>query len=90
MKRRNYTREVLGQIKAGRIAVRSVGGTPEPVTYQPRSKNDPQPWTDGLFRFNGREVHTVEACGHRLLDLLTGRFTRCTKQVGHSRAHASN
>lgn len=64
MKRRNYTREILAQVKAGRVAVNSLG--PErPVTYSPRSKSDPKPWDNGTFRYSGRYVHTVPAEQHR-------------------------
>jgi hypothetical protein len=63
MAKRNYTREILTQVRAGRVPVSSVG--PEYVVqYAPRSKYDPQPWTNGAYRYSGREVHTViQTCG---------------------------
>lgn len=89
MKRRNYTAEIRKQIAAGRVAVNSVG--PEyPVTYSPRSKSDPQPWDNGTYRYSGRYVHTVEACGQRLLGFATGRFAACIKPKGHDKAHTSS
>lgn len=61
MKRRHYTREIQSQLaKGGRVAVNSVG--PQTfVRYEPRSKRDPQPWTNGDYRYSGREVHTIAA-----------------------------
>jgi hypothetical protein len=89
VKRRNYTREILAQVATGRVPVNSVG--PECVLrYEPRSKTDPQPWTNGTYRYNGREVHTVPACGQRLLRMYRGTWTYCTKPQGHDRAHSSH
>lgn len=58
MKRRQYTREILARIAEGQRAVNSAGPQTY-VTYSPRCKSDPQPWTNGFFRYSGREVHTV-------------------------------
>jgi hypothetical protein len=59
MKRRHYTREIQAELaRGGRVAVNSVGPMTV-VRYEPRSKRDPQPWTNGTFRYSGREVHTV-------------------------------
>lgn len=88
MKKRNYTREIMSELRdAGRIAVRSVG-SPEPVRYAPRSQRDPMPWTDGAFRYTGREVHTVRACGKTLLNISAGRVVLCGKPTGHDKACA--
>lgn len=85
---RNYTAEILKQVAAGRVAVNSLG--PErPVLHLPRSKGDPQPWFNGAYRYSGRYVHTVEACGQRLLEFKTGRFATCVKPEGHDKAHSS-
>lgn len=88
MKRRNYTREIMVEIKGGRIPVASIGSFTREARYEPRSKTDPMPWTDGIYRYNGREIHTVQPCGRKLLGLRTGRFTACTKPTGHT--HACN
>lgn len=87
MKRRNYTREILAQVAAGRVAVRSVG-YPAAVQYKPRSKSDPWPWYGEGFRYNGREIHTVEACAQKMLSLSGGNFTSCSKPTGHDKACA--
>lgn len=88
MKRRNYTAEIRKQIATGRVAVNSI--SPEsPVTYSPRAKSDPRPWDNGAYRFSGREVHTVEACGQRMISLTTARFVTCVKVKGHDKAHMS-
>lgn len=85
---RDYTREVRRQVAQGRVAVRSIG-TPERVVHEPRTKNDPQPWTDGVFRYTGREVHTLPACREQMFRLKTGQMTECIKPVGHKFAHSS-
>lgn len=81
MKRRNYTREILAQMAEGKVPVNSVG--PErPVTYDPRSKADPKPWTNGVYRYSGREVHTVPAtCGE---PLAWGGSNPCARPKGHN------
>lgn len=60
MAKRHYTRELLTQIKQGRVPVATVRGAR--VMYAPRRKTDPQPWSDGFFRYGGREVHCVTPC----------------------------
>lgn len=88
MKRRNYTAEILKQVAEGRVAVNSLG--PEyPVQYLPRSKRDPQPWFNGAYRYSGRYVHTVEACGMSMINLKTARRVSCVKPKGHEKAHTS-
>lgn len=68
MARRNYTREILAQIEQGLVPVNSLG--PESrVQYAPRRKTDPQPWTNGFYRYSGRYVHTVAPCGLRVPSL---------------------
>lgn len=85
MAKRNYTREILAQIKAGRVPVSSVG--PEYVVqYAPRSKSDPQPWVSGAYRYNGREVHTMEPCGRPLLSMRSGGMTSCAMHGDHNLA----
>lgn len=81
MKRRNYTREILKQVEEGRIAFCSIGPA-RVVTYAPRSKNDPQPWTCGIYRYNGRYVHTVAACYGKVL-MWSGRVADCGQLDGH-------
>lgn len=87
--RRNYTAEILKEVAAGRVAVNSVGPEVQ-VTYAPRSLRDPRPWFNGEYRYNGREVHTVEACGQKMLRMYRGTWTYCTKVKGHDKAHSSN
>jgi hypothetical protein len=85
MKYRNYTREILDQISDGKmVAVATVLGTH--AQYDPRSKSDPMPWLSSGFRYTGREVHAVPACGERLLHM-SGRFTKCNLPEGHDKAH---
>lgn len=88
MARRNYTREILAELRDDRIAVHTAGGVTQTVTYSPRSKTDPLPFTDGQYRYNGREVHTVERCGQKMLNLSGGNFVHCTKPAGHTKACA--
>lgn len=85
-KRRNYTREIKAELRDGRVPVASIGSFTRAVEYNPRSKSDPQPWTDGVFRYTGREIHTVRPCGRKLLSLRGGNFTACTRPTGHDRA----
>ncbi len=80
LKRRDYTREILRQMKAGRVPVRSFG-SPEPVRYEPRLPSDPRPWTTLGFRYSGREVHTIDACGRDMV--FRARIVRCEKAAGH-------
>lgn len=62
---RNYTREILARVAEGKVPVNSLG--PETrVMYRPRSKRDPQPWTNGFYRYSGRYVHTVDPCGEKV------------------------
>lgn len=91
MARRNYTREILKQVRDNRIPVVSYLGRIEVVRLKPRTKTDPAPWTDGTFRYTGREVHTVVPCGMWMLNICTGRYVQCTRPTGHSHAchHAS-
>lgn len=84
---RNWTREIRKQVAAGRVAVTSIGTT-VPVQYRPRSLRDPWPWYGSGFRYNGREIHTVEACGQKMLSLSGGNFTTCGKHLGHDKACA--
>jgi hypothetical protein len=86
MSRRNYTREILAAMCDNRVAVVSYLGRIEAVRLEPRSKTDPTPWTDGTFRYSGREVHTVPSCGEKMLHLSSGRFVNCTRPTGHSNA----
>lgn len=88
MKRRNYTREILAQMEEGNlVAVNAVG--PETVlTLSPRSKTDPRPWTNGTYRYSGREVYAKERCTYQLWGAKHG-LRRCTKEEGHEKAHIS-
>lgn len=76
MKRRNYTREILDRINKGQVPVATVLGVR--VQYAPRRKTDPAPWTDGFYRWSGREIHTVAPC-----DALFGLGKRCNLPAGH-------
>lgn len=90
MKRRNYTREILNEMAKGRQPFNSVG--PEgPVTYEPRSKYDPQPFTNGAYRYSGREVYTRRPanCDRTMLNVKTLRLAPCAKPLGHEGAHSS-
>jgi hypothetical protein len=90
MSRRNYTREIKAELRDGRIAVTTLGGFVRAVEHAPRSKSDPQPWTDGTFRYTGREVHTVHPCGKRMLSPVGwGTFVHCAKPTGHDKACSS-
>lgn len=88
MGRRNYTREILKQIEEGRTAFCSIGPLRE-VTYAPRSKSDPKPWTCGVYRYNGRYVHTVAPC-HRVVLMWSGRVAHCVLVGGHDGACLPN
>lgn len=89
MKRRHYTREIQAELaKGGHMAVNSVGPMTV-VRYEPRSSRDPQPWTNGDYRYSGREVHTVPVCGQALYNLSRNTMTGCVKPKGHVKAHAS-
>lgn len=61
---RHYTREILAQLAQGDFV--AVSPAPEyTVTYRPRNSHDCRPWTDGVFRYSGREVHVTQAhCAH--------------------------
>lgn len=78
MSRRNYTREILSQVRAGKVPVNSVG--PGSVVWlAARSKNDPKPWTDGTFRYSGREIDTEDGCRKSI----NGTVDRCGLQAEH-------
>jgi hypothetical protein len=49
----NRTRELLAEHERGASIVASLfDGIP--VSYEPRQKYDPKPWTDGVIRFSSR------------------------------------
>ena len=83
MARRNYTRELLAQVRAGRVPVNSVGPK-HAVDYVPRSKRDPKPWTNGIHRYSGREVHTEEPCGLPIHFSQSNTISPCGLNRGHN------
>lgn len=86
-KKTNWTRALLRAHAAGKVVVASLlpyDGIE--VTYAPRKKGDPKPWSvqdlHGCeWRFNGRECHTAEPCAAPMLK--GGRRTACTRPAGH-------
>lgn len=86
MARRNYTREIMAELRDNRIAVVEYLGRLETVRLAPRSKTDPSPWTDGTYRYSGREVHTVRPCGQKMINISSGNYVHCTRPTGHSHA----
>lgn len=84
MARPNYTRLILAAIAQGHTAYNSVGPEHE-VQYQPRSKNDSRPWCNGVFRYSGREVHTVPpTCAEVLLWMGDQTDRTCVRPKGHN------
>ena len=62
---RHYTREVLAQLAQGDFVAVASMGPGDTVTYRPRNSHDSRPWTDGVFRYSGREIHVTQAhCAH--------------------------
>lgn len=46
----------LRKLVAKGATLRPVFGLKDPVHYEPRTKYDPQPWTDGNFRYHAWEL----------------------------------
>lgn len=60
------TPELLKTLATGTVRLEPVFGAPlgqKPVIHEPRTKYDPQPWTDGFFRY-----HAWELCAVALTD----------------------
>lgn len=55
-------KELREEIARGRVAKPVFGMTvgQKPVEYSPRNKFDPQPWTDGFFRWHTWELTTED------------------------------
>lgn len=49
---RNYTKELLAAQAAGKVIKAGHYAT---VIHQPRNDYDPKPWTDGEYRYDGRD-----------------------------------
>ncbi len=85
--RRNYTRDLRTLAAKGWVVVASLlPYEGQPVDYAPRFKTDPAPWTRTdahgcVWRFSGRECHTVRACG---VPFFGGR--KCGLPTGHDKA----
>jgi len=58
MSRTNYTRTILAQLALGDFVAVATFGAGHTVHYRPRNGHDPRPWTDGAFRYSGRQLHT--------------------------------
>lgn len=54
--REGNTRGLLACYRAGWTLM---GGPYHYVTYAPRAKNDPRPWTDGTFRYRALDCWAV-------------------------------
>ena len=54
-----WSKKLVEAHKAGKTIVVTFG-TCKKVEYKPRNKFDPSPWTDGFFRYTGRECHIDE------------------------------
>lgn len=57
------TPELLKKLATDSVRLMPVFGAPlgqKPVVYEPRSKFDPQPWTDGCFRYHAWELWAVD------------------------------
>lgn len=58
-----YTTRQLKKMASEGVELKPVFGAPlglNPVVHQPRHKFDPQPWTDGFYRWSGWELETVK------------------------------
>lgn len=57
-KKRGYTtRQLLRQTERDGVLIRPVFRTTGKVCcYEPRTKYDPMPWTDGFFRYHAWEL----------------------------------
>lgn len=53
------TRQLVKAAAAGKV-IRPVWGLQNPVHHEPRTKFDPQPWTDGWFRYHAWELHAED------------------------------
>ncbi len=56
------TRQLLREVAEGKT-VRPVWGLTNPVHHEPRTKFDPQPWTDGFFRYHAWELFAEKEQG---------------------------
>lgn len=57
------TRQLLKLVSDSNVTLAPVFGAvvgQKPVTHNPRTKFDPQPWTDGFFRYHAWELHAVD------------------------------
>ncbi len=58
MSRTNYTRTILAQLALGDFVAVVTFGLGRTAYYHPRNGHDPRPWTDGMSRYSGRQLHT--------------------------------